>query len=326
MTSPLETLAALAREIQEPQSLEALLGRIASCTAKLVDCPRASIRLLDARGERLVAVCRAGEPLHENPEQTFRVGEGLMGWIVQKARPIRLADAENDPRFAPRPGMRDRMGSFLGVPILSGSMCVGVVSAVSSEADAFSREHEELVTLLAAICAPYLEIQRLSRLATVDPLTGALNRRGGREALPSEAPPPRETDPPVSVVLLDLDHFKSVNDTYGHVAGDQVLRQVAGVLAGIVRSGDAVIRYGGEEFLLVLQGVEQTTAVRVAERTREAIASTAFRVGDETLQVTASFGVAQRRAGEGREDLYRRADAAMYEAKHKGRNRVEVAL
>jgi len=325
VSSVLKTLAALARDVQVPLSLEELLEKIATCTAVLVDCPRASIRLLDARGERLIAVCRAGSPLHENPEETFRVGEGLMGWIIQHARVIRTSDAENDERFAPRPGMRDHMGSFLGVPIISGSMCVGVISAVSPEPEFFTQEHEELVTLLAAICAPYLEIRRLARLATVDPLTGALNRRGARAAVPTMPPEPMDVDVPTSVVMLDLDHFKQVNDTHGHVAGDQVLRQVAGLLAGIVRSGDAVVRYGGEEFLMVLNNVERATAIRIAERTREAFENTAFRVGDQILDVTASFGVAQRGEGETREALIARADAAMYEAKRHGRNRVEVA-
>ena len=325
MSSALKGLAVLAREAQQPQSLEELLQRIADCAARLVGSPRASVRLLDTRRERLVAVCRAGEPLHSDPNISFQVGEGLMGWIVAHGRPLRAADAENDARFAPRPGMREPMASFLGVPIVSGNVCFGVISAINPVPSFFTREHEELLVLLSAICAPYLEIQRLSRLATVDPLTGALNRRGADAAFPEIEATPGEPVHPLSVVMLDLDHFKDVNDRYGHAMGDQVLRQVSGLLAATVRAGDAVVRYGGEEFLLILPNVELPTAARIAERARATIEAARFVIGEEMVHVTASFGVAQRLTGEDRGAVIGRADDAMYGAKRAGRNRVACA-
>ncbi|MBU1245007.1 GGDEF domain-containing protein, partial [Myxococcota bacterium] len=212
----------------------------------------------------------------------------------------------------------------------------------------------QALTLLAGICAPQLEIARLSRLATVDPLTGALNRRGmehlmtaavpeataavpsaqdavpsAQDAVPSAqdaVPSAQDAARPLSVIMADIDHFKRVNDTYGHLMGDQVLKQVATILASVVRAGDAVIRYGGEEFLIVLTGVASERALAIAERARQTIEATEFRFHEISFHTTISMGVAQLRPGESREELIKRADEALYAAKNDGRNRSVVAV
>jgi len=322
-TDPIPLLTDLTHELQLRLDLEDLLQLVVDRTASLLDTPRVSIRLLDPTGTRLLAVCRAGSPLHLDKDEQFRVGEGLMGWIVEHVQPIRSGRAEQDERFVPKPGMQDRMGSFLGVPLVAGNAVLGVINAVHPGEDAFDASDEAQLRLLAGICSPYVEMARMSRLARVDPLTGALNRRGLEQAL--EEPTADLPEGVLSVVMADLDHFKRVNDTYGHAAGDEVLRQLARLLAQVVRQGDAVVRYGGEEFLLLLPGVRQTTAGRVAERARRSVEAHRFVIGEFDLDVTVSFGVAQRHSGETREHAIERADAALYRAKTTGRNRVEIA-
>jgi len=319
----LDTLTDLARKLTRRLSFEQTLQEVVTHGARLLGVPRVSLRLLDASRTSLIAVTRAGEPLHERP-QAFRVGEGLVGWIVEHGQPLRIGQATADPRFRPRPGMKGELASFLGVPLMAGATASGVLSAVSPERDHFDERHERLAVLLAAIASPWVEVARLSRLSTVDPLTGAMNRRGLDQSFP-EIEADGTLVSPLSVVMMDLDHFKRVNDSHGHAAGDEVLRAVGARLAGLLRVGDAVVRYGGEEFLLVLPRATRGHAVRVAERARAALRRSPVRVGALEISVTASFGVAEREDEEARDAVIARADEALYRAKEAGRDRVEVA-
>jgi diguanylate cyclase len=212
----------------------------------------------------------------------------------------------------------------VGVPLISGSSCFGVLSTLRG-ATCFGEEDLHWLTLLAAMCAPHLEIARLSALTEQDPLTGALNRRGFDRVYPPSEVEARTMVDPLCVVVVDLDHFKKVNDTYGHAVGDEVLRIVMSELQAGVRRADQVVRLGGEEFLLLLPETTLHRASRVAERIRERIARRTLRVGSQEVRVTISMGVAERALGEPRTELISRADVAMYEAKSSGRNRVVVA-
>lgn len=169
---------------------------------------------------------------------------------------------------------------------------------------------------------------RLEHLATTDPLTGLLNRRALSERLTTEMERALRYDTSVALLLVDLDHFKRVNDMHGHLAGDGVLRVVAELLSDEARSSDIVARYGGEEFLVVLPETDDAGAAVLAERMRERVAGHAFRAWDDgrTLQLTASIGVATFPATriESVEDLFARADAALYRAKAEGRDRVRA--
>jgi diguanylate cyclase (GGDEF)-like protein len=318
----LEALTALAVDVQRRPTLDELLQSIADRTAHLLGVPRVSIRLVDPTHTKLVAVCRAGDPLHVD-DTAFEAGEGLLGWIAQRCESIRTNDAEADPRFVPRAGMQRRIGAFLGVPLVSGRTGMGVLSAVGGD-KRFDDHHEWLMTLIAAICAPQIDVVRLARLSQVDPLTGSLNRRGFDDAFPEVAAENGYVDP-LSVVMVDIDHFKAINDELGHAMGDEVLKHVAVMLGDALRAGDAVVRYGGEEFLLILPGVDCIQAMRVAERARGLVNSSAAEVAGQHVRVTVSLGVAQRNPAESRESVIARADKAMYAAKRAGRNRVEIA-
>jgi diguanylate cyclase (GGDEF)-like protein len=162
--------------------------------------------------------------------------------------------------------------------------------------------------------------------ATQDALTGAMNRGAIFEVLKRELAQSARTAAPVGVVIADLDHFKQINDTHGHPAGDAVLREAAARLKGVLRAYDALGRYGGEEFLLVLPSCTMEHAAEVAERARRAMADTPAMTGGGVVSITASFGVA---AGGGAsldlDAVIRAADEALYRAKRGGRNRVETA-
>lgn len=161
--------------------------------------------------------------------------------------------------------------------------------------------------------------QTLREQATRDPLTDLLNRRAGEWQLERAFLAAREGQKPFCLIMADVDHFKAINDTWGHPAGDQVLQRVAAVLRTGVRATDSVVRWGGEEFLLVLPYCEQAAALLQAERLRERVADAEQ---GEMGRVTVSMGVAELQRGETLANLMERVDQALYQAKHAGRNQV----
>jgi diguanylate cyclase (GGDEF)-like protein len=164
--------------------------------------------------------------------------------------------------------------------------------------------------------------RRLNELARTDALTGLHNRRELEQRIAEEMSRSRRHARPLSVVIGDLDHFKRVNDEYGHAVGDDVLRAVGERMRGSLRAEDLAVRWGGEEFLLLLPDTDLENAVRVADKIRLTIADRPVICGDRSVGVTISFGVAQLGKDEAVADLVRRADDAMYRAKSEGRDRV----
>jgi diguanylate cyclase (GGDEF)-like protein len=168
-----------------------------------------------------------------------------------------------------------------------------------------------------------LETRELAGQVFLDPLTGALNRQGLRELLLKQWSRSGDMTEGVSIIFVDLDHFKSINDTLGHAAGDDVLRSFADVVTAAIRSSDKLVRWGGEEFLIVCPGTTAPLAVGIAEKLRQSMASHAWPCD---LKVTASFGVTALGPREDFGEAIKRADAALYRAKSGGRDRVEVMV
>ena len=174
----------------------------------------------------------------------------------------------------------------------------------------------ELVEVNALLDAHTQELEEKTR---TDALTGAFNRQGVDEALRVGLGEWRRQKRPLSLVLMDIDHFKNINDRHGHAAGDYVLAEVSQIVKAHIRGNDLFARWGGEEFLLVCRNTQIDQARMVAEKVRELIAGYNFK---DDIKVTASFGVATLHASETLEQLFNAADKALYRAKHEGRNRV----
>jgi len=319
----LNTLTVLAVELQLPLSLDELLQRVLVRVGQLLDTSRASIRLFDAPRVHLFIGARLGQPVHD-VDYEMQPGEGLLGWVAKHGRPLHTNDAENDPRFMARPGQRAPIGSFLGVPLVYQGATIGVLVAVHAQRDHFSAEHEQILRLIAGLCAPHLEVARLGRLARIDPLTGAL-RPDALDAVFPEAGGTAEVAQ-LSVLLADVDSFKLINQRQGRDTGDEVLRAIARALAGTLRVGDAVIRYADDAFLLVLPGVGLASASRIGERVRHVVSETLARLVEPPLAGTISVGAAELKAGESREALIGRAKVALDEARRRGGNTVHMAV
>jgi diguanylate cyclase (GGDEF)-like protein len=166
----------------------------------------------------------------------------------------------------------------------------------------------------------------LSDLAEQDPLTGLYNRLSLDSIAERELQRALEREVPLSLILIDLDHFKDVNDRFGHQAGDRALCRAANLIEGVIRDSDIAFRYGGEEFLVLLPGAERQQAAQVADRLRSKMRRTDFRIDDQPVDLRASFGVVECRPGQKSwKDCIAIADRALYRAKSAGRDRVELA-
>jgi diguanylate cyclase (GGDEF)-like protein len=209
-----------------------------------------------------------------------------------------------------------------------GGRSMGAVAMGPSPRGA-SNEDRQLVAIFSAELGGPLRIvslvEQARHMAMSDPLTGLLNRRAGMDALLRGMASFDRHGHPLAIMLLDIDHFKRVNDTHGHEAGDAVLSGVAEVMRAMARRTDSVIRWGGEEFVVVLGNTGLPSAAIPAERLRKAIMDHMFRLPDGAqLQVTASIGLAAALKGERADALIARADQAMYLAKSRGRNRCVI--
>ena len=192
---------------------------------------------------------------------------------------------------------------------------VAVAIRLKRERDRLRHRAEELLQRAEAA----------SEMSMTDALTGLLNRYGLQRSLQSELSESRRYARPLSCLLLDIDFFKTVNDNYGHAAGDAALMQTARVLTEAVRGSDVVCRYGGEEFLILAPDTNIEGAAALAEKIRVAVSSRVFGDGERVFKLTLSVGAAELRSDESGNDMIARADEALYQAKQAGRNRVEAA-
>jgi len=257
----------------------------------------------------------------------LKPGEGIAGSVLKSGVPICVGDVTNDPRYVSGvPGAK----SELAVPLTWEGKTLGVLNVEAKLRNAFGPTDVALLTTVAEQAASYMANARLHQhtrqLAITDPHTGLFNYRHYMDQVSAMVNQAQLTGSPVSLLMLDLDHFKRVNDTYGHPTGDVILEQVAKLLRLSCRGMDQVFRYGGEEFAVVLPDADRSVAAMVAGRIRERVATHMFiskqgRPLDFSL--TISIGVAAYpQDGMTQVDLILAADRALYAAKRTGRNKV----
>ena len=321
-----EVLAGISNTIAQGVALDPLIEFIARETLGLVGADSCSVMLLDDPRTELLCRASCGLSPEESREITFRVGEGVAGWVAQKGEAARIDDVTVDARFVHKPNQHINIRALLCVPLKVRDTVVGVITITRAEAASFTTEDQEILSFLANAVVLDVENARLYRLSVTDPLTKTCNRQYLRERLPDEVDRSRRFGHPLTVLLFDVDHFKLVNDTFGHDAGDEVLKRIAECVRESLRHFDTLARYGGEEFVVVLPNTDRDEGVATAERLRKAIEGLSLSSQGHEMTVTASFGVATL-TPELREEaeLLRKADDALYRAKRAGRNRTIAA-
>ncbi|MBA7588789.1 hypothetical protein ES708_30858 [subsurface metagenome] len=222
--------------------------------------------------------------------------------------------------------MRNRCKSILCAPIMHQGKITGILYMENNlTANVFTPERLELLGIISAQAAISLANAKLFDLATTDGLTKLFVHRYFHLLLDQEIQRSRRHSQPVSLVMMDIDNFKDVNDTYGHQLGDEVLRSVAGAIKKSSRAVDVVARYGGEEFVLILPETDTEGALIAAEKIRRLVEEQEISHEGEKLHVTISLGIATFPLPAGEKDiLIKFADEAMYAAKRAGKNRVSV--
>jgi diguanylate cyclase (GGDEF)-like protein len=294
---------------------EQAFDRITRLTKRLFQVRFVMITLIDSH--RAWAKSAQGMEFDEGPRSL----SFCQHTIVEK-RPLIVPDATLDARFAQNPFVtgEPHLRFYVGVPLtMSDGNNIGTLCIFDTEPRKFASDELELLSDLARMVVDELELRLL---ATRDSLTGALSRRAFKEEAERAAALALRHHHDLSCVTFDLDHFKAINDTHGHSAGDTVLNAVAQTAIGELREADLLGRLGGEEFAVLLPHTAPIGALEVAEKLRTAIKRLTFEFGSYEIGVTASFGAASLDGTiRDSETLLKHADTALYQAKAEGRDR-----
>jgi len=325
------SLGEAARKMQAEHDPNRILQVTAEHLPLAVRADRFAIFEADWDRYRLRARVLAGAELEGLNEMDISMDRGITGWAFLRGYPYNCPDTRSHSEAVPIPGQDESTleESLLVVPLMAGDHRLGVIDMWRNGRSQFTEEDLERCALFGYItAAAWRNAQLYAELelrAMTDTLTGLLNHRWWDELATREAALSSRAGTQIGILLIDLDHFKRVNDQCGHMAGDTLLRNVGRAIQGTLRTGDAAVRYGGEEFLLMLHDTDEPGAIRVAEAVRDVLAKLPA-PGNAVPRVTASIGVAFfPRHGAVLDDVVNVADIAMYQAKADGRDRIVLA-
>lgn len=318
-----EALCALAQEMALVEEEREIYRVVLEVARRVFDFHNCAILLLDEAANELVMVAERGYAEHTRgirlPLGTDR---GISAWVAEHGERLYVPDVREDERYVP--GVEEAR-SELAVPIKILERTIGVLNVESAVVDGFDEDEAMLLQALASQLAVALELNHarieLDRLSLTDPLTGAYNRRYLDRLLPDEKERAERFDHPIGLLMFDLDDFKAINDRYGHIRGDEVLLAFAQALMSVVRKIDPVIRFGGDEFLVVLLETDEEGTSLACERIRRDVLELLRDHGsvDEAWDLSVSVGTAVRHPGEDLELKIREADRAMYARKDDAR-------
>ena len=324
MAGRLRQVLAFAREVSGSLTLRYVLESAASSARTIADSARVRLWLVDEdSGQLTLGYDTAVDRKSEMPELTVGLGVGAVGRAAQYGETCYSADVDDHSDV---PGSAD---AVLAQPLIVGARVTGIIEITLASADErLGADDMEVLETIAGHAATAIEAARLHQrtelLSVSDALTGLANRRRLDEELEMETERALRYARPLTLVMIDVDHFKSINDTFGHARGDAVLQELAAALREQMRTCDTVYRYGGEEFVVLARETDAEGGAVLAERLRETIEHRFARSGNS--KVTISLGVSSvPEHAVSTAALVHSADTALYAAKRGGRNRVVVA-
>ena len=326
----LKYLNDVAVEIHSHIEIEHLIEDLIKISRRITNAEMGSLVLLDEQGKNIkyfkVSVPNqlAFSQILDQP-----MGKGLLGVVIKKGQTIRLDNITKDSRSIGLPPNHPPIRTLLGVPLTinSGTVCGGIFLANKANDECFTLDDEEILLTITYQASVAIENARLygqvQLLAVTDGLTGLLNHKEFHKKLDETIEGSKRYHYTVTLLMIDIDHFKKFNDNYGHQVGDQVLRVVADAIKSQIRTVDVCARYGGEEFAVILRNGDVSYPSVLAERIRSTVYAYPVKHDGIRSQLSVSIGVACfPEDSNNAEGLIKRADEALYTAKETGRNRV----
>ena len=340
----------LVENLEKGLTVQDVLNRIFDGFSELIPYDRIDCALLSDDGKRLTTYwVRSDNPTQILTTYSQPMAGSYLEQILRTNRPRTINDLEEFLKLNPESDATKRIVSEGGrsnliCPLTIGDRPIGFLFFTSKTLNAYTDTHETIFRQIANQVSLVVDRSRIyqkiiehnrqltteshafERAATHDSLTGILNRGAIVAALDLALTERRQTGAPIAVIMADIDLFKKVNDTLGHPAGDAVLVELTHRIAGSLRKGDQIGRYGGEEFVVTAPGATRDEARKVAERLRQIVAGSPFTLGAHKRSITASFGVAvSTGTDDTAESMIAAADHALYAAKNAGRNQVVLA-
>ncbi len=311
-----------------------ILDLFVSVMKDVIDYDRLTISEYTSGSDEAIIIRVSGQ-VDDLPENTeYPLDEGLTGWVIRNRKSKRIGDIEKDDLFLPRYHAKEKsnfkLRSFLGVPVSYHNVCFGAITVESQQPYKYTERDEKILTILANNFGVALErshaLKQLEMQATTDGLTQLYNYRSFMQSIVNEVERSIRYDLKFTLLVIDVDYFKQVNDTHGHLAGDKVLIHVASAIKKNTRNVDIVCRYGGEEFTVILVETSLQDGLMTAERIRENIENMNTTYKENIINITVSIGAVEfPNSSRKSESLINEADKALYEAKSKGRNRIVSA-
>jgi len=326
----LKYLNDVAVEIHSHIEIEHLIEDLIKISRRITNAGMGSLVLLDEQGKN-IKYFKVSVPNQLEFSQILGQpkGKGLLGVVIKKGQTIRLDNITKDSRSIGLPPNHPPIRTLLGIPLTinSGTVCGGIFLANKANDECFTLDDEEILLTITYQASVAIENARLygqvQQLAVTDGLTGLLNHKEFHKKLDETMEGSKRYHYAVTLLMIDIDHFKKFNDNYGHQVGDQVLRVVADAIKSQIRTVDVCARYGGEEFAVILRNGDVSYPSVLAERIRSTVYAYPVKHDGIRSQLSVSIGVACfPEDSNNAEGLIKRADEALYTAKETGRNKV----
>jgi len=330
----LSTINEIGRALTSSLNVKEILSVIMQQIRVLLHPKNWSLLLVDeAKGDLYFEIV-VGENAQKIKDMRLKMGEGIAGWVAEHRKPLLVSDVYKDPRFSPKADQASnfRTKSIVCVPVVSRDRNIGVIELVNYCDDKdFTEDDLRILSILADYTAIALENARYydmaKRLILTDELTGLYNSRYLNQLLNGEGEDDLKDLSQVSMIFIDLDYFKNINDKYGHLIGSRTLRELGELLRDTLVTNEKGIRYGGDEFVIILPKTDKAQAYEEAKRIRARIKETRFLTNDGlNIKLTASLGVASiPEDASNYQELIGEADKAMYQVKNTFRDGISLA-
>ena len=335
MTDQVAELHDLAKALTTSLEVEVVLQTIMERVEKLMSPDTWTLLLADEEASELSFQIEKGKPPEQLKDMKLQMNQGIAGWVAMHGEGMVVPDVSADPRFeedSEAGGAEQKMHSLVCVPVLLKDRVLGVIELLNYHGHRdFDEQDMQLLSALAEYVAIALQnafhVKKIHELTITDDLTGLYNSRQFHESVERELNRAKRYAFQFSVLFLDLDYFKTVNDTHGHLVGSRLLTDVGKILRESLRDSDSGFRYGGDEFVLLLPHTDTVGAVQISRRILAKLAATEFLEDlGLSLKISASVGVASYPAdADTKDDLIRLADEAMYHVKKTSRGDVAAA-